>query len=41
MTDDKGYIFVEFTILAMVHMILYYGDVTLGCMAGYLTMKIT
>ena len=38
MTEDEGLISVEFTILAMVHMI-YYGDVTLGCTAGYLTMK--
>ena len=40
MTEDEGLISVEFTILAMVHMI-YYGDVTLGCTAGYLTMKTT
>ena len=38
MTEDEDGIFVEYTVLAMVHMI-YYGDVTLGCRAGYVTMK--
>ena len=40
MTEDKRCIFVEYTILAVVHMI-YYGDITLGYKVGYLTMKTT
>ena len=41
MTEDKGRIFVEYTVIALVHMILYYGDITLGCGADYVTIKAT
>ena len=40
MTDDKGCILVEYTVVAVVH-ILYYGDITLGCGADYVTIKTT
>ena len=38
MTEGEGCIFVEYTVVVMVHDI-YYGDVTLGCRAGYVTMQ--
>ena len=41
MTEDKGRIFVEYTVLAMVHIILYYRDVTLGRRVDNLTIKAT
>ena len=40
MTEDEGRIFVEYTIVAVVHMI-YTRDITLGYRGDYLTMKTT
>ena len=40
MTENEGRIFVECTVLAVVHMIILW-DVTLGYTEGYLTMKTT
>ena len=39
MAEDESGIFVEYTVVAVVH--IYYGDVTLGCRASYVTMKTT
>ena len=38
MTEDKGRIFVEYTVVAGSYNI-YYGDVILGCRVDYLTKK--